>query len=172
MPAMSSQGAKQPITVVIADDHRSFGEALEVALDKERDLKVIEVVTDGRSAIESATKEHPDVVLMDLQMPGVDGIEATRRIHDESTGTAVIILSGQEEDEVGLAREGAAREVRRYVQSPTQPFSYLIGFLQIEALRDELMRREGAAFDEKAFHDRLLGFGSIPIALIREAMLE
>jgi two-component system NarL family response regulator len=104
MPAMSSQGAKHPITVVIADDHRSFGEALEVALDKERDLKVIEVVTDGRSAIESATKEHPDVVLMDLQMPGVDGIEATRRIHDESTGTAVIILSGQQEDEVGLAR--------------------------------------------------------------------
>jgi len=101
---MSSQGAKHPITVVIADDHRSFGEALEVALDKERDLRVIEVVTDGQSAIDSATKEHPDVVLMDLQMPGVDGIEATRRIHDESTGTVVIILSGQQADEVGLAR--------------------------------------------------------------------
>jgi DNA-binding NarL/FixJ family response regulator len=101
---MSPQAAKQPITVVIADDHRSFGEALEVALDKERDLRVIEVVTDGQSAIDSATKEHPDVVLMDLQMPGVDGIEATRRIHDESTGTAVIILSGQQADEIGLAR--------------------------------------------------------------------
>lgn len=101
---MSSPGAKHPIRVVIADDHRSFGEALEVALDKERDLRVIEVVTDGQSAIDSATKEHPDVVLMDLQMPGVDGIEATRRIHDESTGTAVIILSGQQADEVSLAR--------------------------------------------------------------------
>lgn len=100
---MPAQGTHEPITVVIADDHRSFGEALEVALDKEQDLRVIEVVTDGQSAIESASKEHPDIILMDLSMPGVDGIEATRRIHDETAGTAVIILSGQE-DEISLAR--------------------------------------------------------------------
>lgn len=100
---MPKQGTREPITVVIADDHRSFGEALEVALDKERDLRVIEVVTDGQSAIDAATKEHPDIVLMDLQMPGVDGIEATRRIHDESAGTSVIVLSGQADD-VSLAR--------------------------------------------------------------------
>jgi DNA-binding NarL/FixJ family response regulator len=103
MPAMPRQGTRDPITVVIADDHRSFGEALEVALDKERDLRVIEVVTDGQAAIEAAAKEHPDVVLMDLQMPGVGGIEATRRIHDEATGTSVIILSGRSDD-VSLAR--------------------------------------------------------------------
>jgi len=100
---MPAQETHEPITVVIADDHRSFGEALEVALDNEQDLRVIEVVTDGTAAIESASKEHPDIVLMDLQMPGVGGIEATRRIHEETAGTAVIILSGQE-DEVSLAR--------------------------------------------------------------------
>jgi hypothetical protein len=94
-------------------------------------------------------------------------LDVSLNCHGMGEREAVDFLS----EEVGLAREGAAREVRRYVTSPTQPFSYLIGFLQIEALRDELMRREGARFDEKAFHDRLLGFGSIPVALIREAML-
>jgi DNA-binding NarL/FixJ family response regulator len=99
MPTTSTDA----ITVVIADDHRSFGEALEVALDRERDLTVIEVVTDGATAVESAIRHHPDVILIDMQMPGVGGIEATRRIHNETRGTAVIILSGHE-DEVSLAQ--------------------------------------------------------------------
>jgi DNA-binding NarL/FixJ family response regulator len=101
---MSKRGSAAPITIVIADDHRSFGEALEIALDKEDDLTVIEVVTDGAAAIEKTLSEHPDVVLLDLQMPGVNGIEAARKIHEENVGAAVIILSGQEDDDVALAR--------------------------------------------------------------------
>jgi DNA-binding NarL/FixJ family response regulator len=104
MPRMAQAKGQAPITIVIADDHRSFGEALEIALDKEDDLKVIEVVTDGASAIEKTLTEHPDVVLLDLQMPGINGIEAARKIHDENVGAAVIILSGLEEDQVALAR--------------------------------------------------------------------
>jgi len=100
---MPRQRGGHPITVVIADDHRSFGEALEVALDQEDDLRVIEVVTDGTQAIETTMEEHPDVVLLDMQMPGVSGIEAARKIHESNTGTAVIILSGQDDD-VALAR--------------------------------------------------------------------
>ena len=91
------------IRVVIADDHRSFGEALQIALDRERDLTVIELVTDGAEAVRTTTREHPDVVLMDLQMPGVDGIEATRRIREEGGDSAIIILTGNQ-DEAGLAR--------------------------------------------------------------------
>jgi DNA-binding NarL/FixJ family response regulator len=91
------------IRVVIADDHRSFGEALQIALDQERDLTVIELVTDGVEAVRTATREHPDVVLMDLQMPGIDGIEATRRIREVGGESAIIILTGNE-DEAGLAR--------------------------------------------------------------------
>jgi DNA-binding NarL/FixJ family response regulator len=92
-----------PITVIIADDHRSFGEALQIALDKERDLSVVRVVDGGDDAVRTAIDDQPDVVLMDLKMPDLDGIEATRRLRDEGSRSAVIILTG-EGDDVSLAR--------------------------------------------------------------------
>jgi DNA-binding NarL/FixJ family response regulator len=91
------------ITVVIADDHRAFGEALEVALGKEGDLTVIEVVTDGAGAVEAAARKHPDVMLVDLQMPGMDGVEATRKIREQEHPPSVIMLSGTGDD-LTLAR--------------------------------------------------------------------
>jgi len=101
---------REKITVVIADDHRSFGEALQIALDKEHDLSVIEVVDDGTDAVRSALDQAPDVVIMDLKMPNVDGIEATRRLREEGGRSAVIILSGEgDEVALGLAIEAGAR---------------------------------------------------------------
>jgi DNA-binding NarL/FixJ family response regulator len=92
-----------PITIVIADDHRSFGEAMQIALDKESDLSVIEVVDDGELAVTATLDRQPDVVLMDLRMPGTDGIEATKRIRSEGSKSAIVILTG-ETDDVSLAR--------------------------------------------------------------------
>jgi DNA-binding NarL/FixJ family response regulator len=99
-----------PITIVIADDHRSFGEALQIALGKEDDLSVIDVVTDGADAVRATVARDPDVVLMDLRMPQVDGIEATRRLRLEGSRSAVIILTGEEDDaSLGRAIEAGAR---------------------------------------------------------------
>jgi DNA-binding NarL/FixJ family response regulator len=88
---------------VIADDHRAFGEALQIALDRESDLTVIEVVETGDQAVRTTVTNEPDVVLMDLRMPHIDGIEATKRIRDQTAGSAVIILTG-EGDDVSLGR--------------------------------------------------------------------
>lgn len=114
----ASGTAEGDIRVVIADDHRSFGEALQIALDNEDDLTVVEVVTNGESAVESAQQRHPDVLLIDVQMPGVDGLEATRRIHRETADTKVILLSGHEDDVV-LARavEAGARGFLRKTEA-------------------------------------------------------
>jgi DNA-binding NarL/FixJ family response regulator len=102
-PNGGTRTSPDPITVIIADDHRSFGEALQIALDKERDLSVVRVVDGGDDAVRTAIDDQPDVVLMDLKMPDLDGIEATRRLRDEGSRSAVIILTG-EGDDVSLAR--------------------------------------------------------------------
>jgi DNA-binding NarL/FixJ family response regulator len=93
----------RPITLVIADDHRAFGEALQIALGREEDLNVLEVVDDGREAVRSALEHRPDVILMDAQMPLLDGIEATRKLRQEGVASAVIVLAG-DPDELSLAR--------------------------------------------------------------------
>ena len=94
----ASGSARQPITVLIVDDERTFGEALEVALEREKDLRVIHVATGGSEAVAAAGEQHPDVVLMDASMPDMSGIEATRRIKEADPEAAVVILSGHDDD--------------------------------------------------------------------------
>ena len=93
----------RPITVLIVDDERTFGEALQLALRQEKDLKVIDIAVDGDTAVRAVDEHHPDVVLMDVAMPGMSGIEATRRIKEEDPEAQVLILSGHE-DPLLLAR--------------------------------------------------------------------
>ncbi len=93
----------RPITILIVDDERTFGEALQLALRQEKDLKVIDVAVDGDTAMRVVDEQHPDVVIMDVAMPGMNGIEATRRIKEEDPDAQVLILSGHE-DPLLLAR--------------------------------------------------------------------
>jgi len=94
---------KKPIKVLIVDDQLTFGEALQLALRAERDLKVVDVVTDGPAAVRAVGEHRPDVVLMDVLMPGMNGIEATRRIKETDPDAEVLVLSGYD-DEMMLAR--------------------------------------------------------------------
>lgn len=99
----SNGGRGKPITVMIVDDERTFGEALELALGREKDLRIVEVATDGTEAVRAADELRPDVVLMDVAMPGMSGIEATRRIMEADPDARVVILSGQDDEHL-LAR--------------------------------------------------------------------
>ncbi len=84
----------EPLRVLIADDHRLFAEALEAILASDERIEVVGQASDGSEAVELARKLGPDVVLMDVSMPGLDGFEATREIRAEGGGVRVLMLTG------------------------------------------------------------------------------
>jgi NarL family two-component system response regulator LiaR len=87
------------ISVLIADDHPFVRHGLRTYLDTLDDLEVVGEASDGAEAVELATRLLPEVVLMDLVMPELDGVEATRAIRDASPSTKVIVLTSFDDDE-------------------------------------------------------------------------
>jgi DNA-binding NarL/FixJ family response regulator len=97
------------VRVVIADDHRLFAEALEAILSTDARITVVARAGDGREALDLAREHRPDVVLMDIAMPVMDGIDATRAIRDELPETSVIVLTGSNATgDVSAARQAGA----------------------------------------------------------------
>ncbi|QEA30555.1 response regulator transcription factor [Microbacterium sp. CBA3102] len=88
---MSQDGGA--IRLLIADDQALVRGALGALLDLEPDLDVIGMASEGAEAVRLATELRPDVCLMDIQMPGMDGVEATRRIREASAGTRVLVVT-------------------------------------------------------------------------------
>ncbi|MBE0408102.1 MAG: response regulator transcription factor [Anaerolineales bacterium] len=87
------------ITILLADDHNLFREGLAGILNSQPDMQVIGQANDGLEAILMAEDLKPDLVLMDIQMPGCDGLEATRKIKNEIPKTVVVMLTVRDEDE-------------------------------------------------------------------------
>ncbi|HTG01553.1 MAG TPA: response regulator transcription factor [Nitrospirota bacterium] len=81
------------ITILLADDHEIMREGLRALFDRELDLKVIAEASDGQKAVQLALKLLPDIVIMDIVMPRMNGMEATRRIVDSYPDIKVIALS-------------------------------------------------------------------------------
>ena len=81
------------IRVLVADDHPLFREGVVQLLDMEEDMECVAMAEDGKEAIRLTQEIRPDVVLMDIEMPNVDGIEATKQIKATCPKTAIVILS-------------------------------------------------------------------------------
>jgi DNA-binding NarL/FixJ family response regulator len=89
-----------PIGVLIADDQRLVRAGLRVVLDQADDIEVVGEAADGAEAIALVKRRRPDVVLMDIRMPVLDGLQASRRIVDEHGGeVAVLVLTTFDADE-------------------------------------------------------------------------
>jgi two-component system, NarL family, nitrate/nitrite response regulator NarL len=94
MRKRSAKPKQKPLRVLIADDHRLFAEALEAILTTDERIEVVGQASDGEQAVELARRLDPDIVLMDVSMPVLDGFEATREIRSESDDVRVLMLTG------------------------------------------------------------------------------
>jgi DNA-binding NarL/FixJ family response regulator len=95
MPSVPPHG--RAVRVLIADDHRLFAESLMAVLSEDERVDVVGIAKDGQEAVELAAELQPDVILMDLKMPVIDGFEATRQIRAAGLDTQVLILTGTDE---------------------------------------------------------------------------
>jgi two-component system, NarL family, nitrate/nitrite response regulator NarL len=97
------------IRVLIADDHRLFAEALEAILGDDDRIEVVGHAADGREAVRLVHDLKPDVVLMDISMPVLDGIEAARQIRTTDGDTSILMLTGSNSrSDVDRARKAGA----------------------------------------------------------------
>jgi len=124
------------IRVLIADDQAMVRSGLRMILESESDLEVIDEAENGRHAVRVAKRERPDVVLMDVRMPEMDGLEATRQISSEAPGVRVIVLTTFDIDEYvyGALRAGASGFLLK-----DAPADDLIAAIRIVASGDALL---------------------------------
>ena len=95
----ASDRSDAPIRVLIADDQRVVRDGLAMLVGLIDGVEVVGTACDGIEAVELAGRERPAVVLMDLQMPRMEGAEATRRIRETVTGTQVLVLTTYADDD-------------------------------------------------------------------------
>jgi len=108
-----SQGARagvDPIRVLIADDHALFRRGLEMVLKEEDGIELAGQASDGAEAVQMAGETLPDVVLMDIRMPKITGIEAARQMREVAPSAKIVMLtiSDEEEDLFEAIRAGAS----------------------------------------------------------------
>ena len=99
----TATGAGRPITVLLADDHALVREGTRRLLEAEPDMRVVAEAGDGYGAVDEALRTHPDVAIVDVAMPGISGIEATRRIKAQAPRIAILALTAYDDDQYVLA---------------------------------------------------------------------
>ena len=128
----------KPIRILLADDHTVVRDGLRALLDHEADMQVVGEAADGRESVRLAETESPDVVVMDIAMPNMNGMEATRRIIAANGKTGVVILSMHQDESyvLGALKAGAK------------------GYLLKDSMRGELLQAVRAVSQGRSFLTR------------------
>jgi DNA-binding NarL/FixJ family response regulator len=128
----------KPIRILLADDHTVVRDGLRALLEHESDMAVVGEAADGRESVRLAETEAPDIVVMDLAMPIMNGMEATRRILANNTRVGVVILSMHQDESyvLGALKAGAK------------------GYLLKDSVRGELLQAIRAVSQGRSFLTR------------------
>lgn len=146
-----------PITIMLVDDHFVVRSGLAASLDLDDDFNVVAEAERGEGAVELYLERRPDVVVVDLQLPGIDGIEVTARLREADDSARVLIFSTfARDDEVQAALDSGAS-----------------GYLQKSAAREELIAAlhaiaAGETYLPEGLADRLSGLQLGPTITLRE----
>ncbi len=137
--------------VLVADDHTIVRQGLKALLEGEPDIRVVGEASDGREAMRKAAALHPDVVVMDVSMPRMNGLEATARIIKEVAGTRVIALTMHDSEEYVysllkagasgyLLKESAATDLVLAIRAVRQGGTYLHPAISMKVVGEYLKR--------------------------------
>jgi two-component system, NarL family, response regulator YdfI len=127
------------IKILIADDHLIIRQGLRLILETEDDFELVAEASDGAEALRLCKTHHPDVVLMDLRMPNMDGLTAIERLRAEQPGIAVVILTTFNEDE--LMFRGLQAGARGYLLKDTDRLT-LFDTIRAAARGETLLKPE------------------------------
>jgi two-component system response regulator NreC len=130
-----------PIRILLADDHTVVRDGLRALLEKQTDMAIVAEAADGRDSVRLAEEHAPDVVIMDIAMPNMNGIEATRRIVAGCPGTAVVILSMHQDESYVLRSLKAGAK----------------GYLLKDSLRSDVIEAVRAVAQGRSFLTRKVG---------------
>jgi DNA-binding NarL/FixJ family response regulator len=156
----------KPIRVLIADDQRVVRDGLTMLVGLVEDIEVVGTASDGLEAIDGAARERPDVVLMDLRMPGTDGAEATRRIREALPDTQVLVLTTYADDDslfpalqAGargyLTKDANAEEIEQAIRTLAAGRTHLDPAIQQRLVAAVLDSRSTASADGQTLLDEL-----------------
>src|SRR2546427_723350 len=130
----------EPLTVVIADDHQFFRDGVRALLDAQLNMECLGEAATGEEVIRLSAELQPDVVLMDVQMPGMSGVEATRQIVSSREGEILALLEqGYKNAEIADRLVISPKTVRNYV-------SNIISKLQVADRAQAILRAKDAGF--------------------------
>lgn len=151
----------EKITVLLVDDHEMVRQGVRAFLQTQEDINVVAEASTGEEAVREAAEHAPDVALMDLIMPGTDGVEATRRLKDRSPRTRVVVLTSYHDDEhiFPAIRAGALSYVLKEV-GPEE----LAGAIRKAAAGEAVLHPRVASRVVRELHGEGTGRGDAPNA--------